>query len=77
MSGIVKEENKHKMKIVEDRDTVWIMRWSPYFGNYVKTAWIDHDKKEIRPCHGYYIPHHIGLLNEKYAKRIGYIFNNT
>ena len=54
----------------------YIFRYEPYFEKMVMTAKIDHVNKEVRPCHGYFIPNPYGKLNESLAKEIGYIFNN-
>lgn len=55
----------------------WIEDWSVFFGDFIWTAIIDHDRKEVRPCHGYFVPHPIGIRNRGIAKRLGYTFNNN
>jgi len=35
-------------------------------------AVINHERKTIRPAHGYYPPHKTGKKTKKYAKKIGY-----
>jgi hypothetical protein len=54
----------------------YIFRYEPYFDSMVKTAYLDHVNKEVRPCHGYFIPNPYGKLNEDLANTLGYRFNN-
>lgn len=58
-------------------DAEWIVDWSLFFENWIYTAIIHHDTKEVRPCHGYFVPHPIGIRNRAIAKRLGYTFNNN
>lgn len=52
-----------------------ILNFEPYFNDYVTTATICHNSKEIRPCHGYFKPHKYGKYNEKLAIKLGYKFH--
>ena len=54
-----------------------IYSYEPYFDNYVIIAIIDHEKKEIRPTHGYFSPHPQSSCSKRTAKRLGYTFNNN
>ena len=56
---------------------VWITGHEPYFGHHVWVATVDFKTKTIRPCHGYHAPHKYGKAIEKYAKKIGFTFNNN
>ena len=54
-----------------------IMGYEPYFDKDVIVASINNKNKEIRPAHGYFIPHKYGVISKKYADSIGYDFNNN
>lgn len=54
-----------------------VLRYEPYFECKVPTAKINHELKEVRPSHGYFMPHPYGKLNKKLADRLGYSFNNN
>ena len=54
-----------------------ILGYEPYFKENVVVATIDHKEKEIRPAHGYFFPHPIGKTSKRYARRLGYTFNNN
>jgi hypothetical protein len=56
---------------------IYILRHEYYFDRLVATAIINHESKEVRPTHGYFLPHHYGKLNKKIADKLGYIFNNN
>lgn len=67
------------MKIVKcpDLENVdIIMDYEPFFEKDVPVASIHHNSKIIYPAHGYFAPHKYGKRTEKYAKKIGYRFNN-
>ena len=51
-----------------------IYGFEPVFNKHVIVAHIDHDNKEIRPTHGYFVPHTYGKKVQKYAESIGYEF---
>ena len=53
-----------------------ILNFEPYFNDYVITATICHNSKEIKPSHGYFYPHKYGKINKLVAKKLGYTFNN-
>jgi len=55
----------------------WVLRYEPYFDKLVRTAHISHKTKTVYPCHGYFKNHPYGIKNERYAKSIGYTFNNN
>ena len=54
-----------------------IMGYEPFFEKDVVVATIHHDTKTIYPAHGYFAPHKYGKRTAKYAKKIGYRFNNN
>ena len=54
-----------------------IMGYEPYFEKDVIVASINNQNKEIRPAHGYFMPHKYGVISKKYADSIGYNFNNN
>ena len=54
-----------------------IKGFEPYFEKMVRIATIDHEKKEIRPSHGYFAPHPHSKYSKKIAKKLGYTFNNN
>ena len=58
-------------------DSDIILRYEPFFDKLVWTAFIDHKSKIVRPCHGYFKYHPYGVKNERYAKSIGYTFDNN
>lgn len=53
-----------------------IMGYEPYFESYVRVASINRKKKEVRPSHGYFHPHHYGKASKSWALRNGYSFIN-
>jgi hypothetical protein len=61
-----------KLTLIEDE----LYGYEPYFEKDVTVAYINHDRKEVSPCHGYFFPHPLGKASKKYAKSIGYVFNN-
>jgi hypothetical protein len=67
-------KNKNYRGLVINNDQIY--GFEPYFDKNVIIASIDHEKKEIRPTHGYFIPNPFGIKAENYAKKIGYNFNN-
>ena len=55
----------------------WILGYEEYFKKDVYIGVINHKTKEVRPCHGYFYPHQYGKKLKRYAKKIGYNFNNN
>lgn len=49
-----------------------IMGFEPYFNEMVWVGTIDHDKKEIKPTHGYFAPHLYGKRMRAKARSMGY-----
>jgi hypothetical protein len=78
---IVETNKKTKvMKIVKNLDldnSEHIFAYEPFLEEDVVVATIDHNSKTIWPAHGYFAPHKYGKRTEKYAKKIGYRFNNN
>jgi len=54
-----------------------ILGYEPFFKENITIAIIDHDQKEVRPAHGYFFPHPLGLISKRYARILGYNFNNN
>jgi hypothetical protein len=68
------------MKIVKNLildNSEHILAYEPFFEKDVVVATIFHDTKTIYPAHGYFAQHKYGKRTEKYAKKIGYRFNNN
>jgi len=59
-----------------EENRTYLLGWEPYFEKYRRVATIFHSLKEVIPCHGYFYPHKYGVISKKYAKKIGYKFNN-
>jgi hypothetical protein len=68
----------NRYKIVKDNILGEVIQaHEPYLEKKVAVAIINHEKKEIRPTHGYFNPHKYGKYISKYAESIGYKFNNN
>jgi hypothetical protein len=67
-------------KIVPAPDYIggrYILGYEPYFDKLVLVAFICDESKTVYPAHGYFVPHPHGTLSKRYAKKIGYEFNNN
>lgn len=72
-----KEKTFMGLKVSDDTETIsHLLGFEPYFGCYKIVATVFHDMKMVIPAHGYFKPHKYGIISEKYAIKIGYIFNN-
>lgn len=65
-----------KIKQRTEDDCTDLLGFEPHFGHDVKVATVFHALKQVVPCHGYFYPNKYGVISEKYARRIGYKFNN-
>ena len=51
-----------------------IFGYDSHFSGWRWVAMIDHEKKIVKPTHGYYLPHAYGKKAQKYALKLGYEF---
>ena len=51
--------------------------FNPVFNTDIMLATIDHEQKEVRPVKEYLFPHPFGNKSKRYARMLGYSFNNN
>jgi hypothetical protein len=67
---------KFKTTEIDDDNCQHLLGYEPYFEGYRWIATAHHNHKVVHPCHGYFAPHPHSSKSKKWAKSLGYTFNN-
>ena len=73
-SGVLERFNVVKSELLPNCYVVY--GYEPYFDAMVQVGIIDQEAKEMRPSHGYFLPHIYGQTMQSVCKKMGLKFIN-